>query len=176
MHGAAPSSARTSSSAAVGNLCDDVGDLWRRQRTVTPRVLLEELASGPLDGEEVHARRRLTDLDRADDVGMNDALAVACFAQEARDRRAIVAQLLAEDLHGHVAVAGMRCAKHGGCATFTHVALEHISRERTPYQSLPWHRANLIPPEIEGKRAWRCIMCSYRELRRSQRASGPPFS
>ena len=84
----------------IGDLADDERGLFGRERDVPLRVLLEELAGGPLDGDEVHSGARFADLDRLHDVRMQDLGAVGRFAQETRDRGAVVAQLLAQDLHG----------------------------------------------------------------------------
>ena len=74
------------------------------QRRVLLGVSLEELARRPLDGEEVHARTGLADLDGAHDVRMLHALAVARLADETRDRGPVLAQLLAQHLHRDDAV------------------------------------------------------------------------
>ena len=64
------------------------------------------------------------DLDRANDVGMLHALAVASFAKKSRDRGAVLAQLLAQNLDGDGAVVGMLCAENGGSSAFSHFALQ----------------------------------------------------
>ena len=88
----------------VGDLADDRRNLVDGERPLALRVLLEDLAGRPLDGEEVHSRAGLTDLDGAHDVGMLHALAVPRFAKEARDRRAVLAKLLAQHFDGNCAV------------------------------------------------------------------------
>jgi hypothetical protein len=57
-----------------------------------------------------------------------DALAVASLAEKPRDRCAILAQLIAQDLYGNRAVVRMLCAENGGRSAFTDFALERISR------------------------------------------------
>ena len=100
----------------------------------------------------MHSRTGFADLDRANDVRMLHALAVASFAKEARDGGAILAQLFAQDLYGDGAVVGMLRAENGGRSAFTDFALQRISGNRLADEVLSWHAANLIARIVRGKR------------------------
>jgi len=123
----------------VGDLHHDVRHLVRRKRTVAARVLLEQLARRPFDREEVHTGRRFADLDRSHDVRVRHPLAIVRLADTSRDRRAIVAQFLAQHFDGDCAVVRMLGAKNSGCAAFADFRLERVSGKSTPDQILPWH-------------------------------------
>ena len=108
----------------VGDLLHDRAHFVGGQRPLSLGVLLEDLAGGPLDGEEVQAGTGLADLDRPHHVRMLHALAVARFAKKPRDRCAVLAQLVAQDLYGNGAVIRVLCAENGGRSAFTDFALK----------------------------------------------------
>ena len=81
--------------------------------------------------------------------GCTHALAVARFADEARDRRLVLAQLLAQDFHGDDAVRRVLGAKNRGRSTLADFVAEGVASERLSQQVFFWHGANLTP--IRGR-------------------------
>jgi hypothetical protein len=72
----------------------------------------------------VHARAGFADLDRANDVRVLDALAVARFAKEARYGCPVLSQFLAKYFDRDGAVVGMLRSKNGGSSAFSDFALQ----------------------------------------------------
>ena len=98
------------------------------------------------------------DLDRANDVRMLHALAVARFAKKARDRGAVLAQLFAQHFHGDGAVVGMLRAEDGGRSAFADFALQRIAGDRLSDEVFSGHAANLTS-HVQGG-ASRCAGCT----------------
>ena len=113
------------------------------------------------------------DLDRAHDVGMLHALAVARFAQETRDGGAILPQLFAQHFHGNGAVVGMLRAEDGGRSAFADFALQRVSGDRLADEVFAWHAANLIAGAMQAcasamtlliRAAMRRLLDKYRKV------------
>src|SRR6185437_1441122 len=128
----------------VGNLPNDRAHLVDGQRSLSLGVFLEDLAGGPLDGEKVHAGTGFTDLDRPDDVGMLDPLAIARLAKKARDGRAILAQLFAQHFDRDGAVIRMLRAEDGRGSSLADFTLQRVTGDRLADEALTGHGANLI--------------------------------
>ena len=112
-------------------------------------MFLEQLTERPLDREVVQTCL-LADLDGAHHVRVHDALAESRFPEKSGDGRAVVAELLAQDLQRDGTVRGMARPEHGRRATFADLTLERIPGYGPPDQTLTWHGANLIGALGEG--------------------------
>jgi hypothetical protein len=103
---------------------------------------------------------------------MLHALAVLRFAKKPRDRGAVLAQFVAQDLYGNGAVIRVLCAENGGRSAFTDFALKRISRNRLTDKALSWHAANLTAANTRGKRKARtrraCEEKNDRGIRRDE--------
>ena len=108
----------------VRDLLHNCTDFVGGQRSLSLRVFLEDLAGGPLDCEEVQTGTGFADFDRAHDIRVLHALAVTSLAKKPRDRGAILAQFVAQNLYGNGAVVCMLCAENGGRSALTHFALK----------------------------------------------------
>src|SRR6185312_8747418 len=135
---------------SVRDLPDDRADLVERETAEALRVLLEDLACGPFDGEEVHSRPCFANLDRANDVRMLHALAVARFAKEARYGGAILAQLFAQYLHGDSPVVGVLRAEDGRRSALADLTLQGVAGDGLSNKVFAWHAANLTFVEGRG--------------------------
>jgi signal transduction histidine kinase len=142
----------------VRDLTHDRAHFVDRQRALTLRVFLEDFARRPFDGEEMHPWFGFADLDRPDDIWMLYALAVARLAQESRDRRSILAELLAQHFHRDGSVRRVMRAENGRRSTFADFALERVAGDRLSYEIFPGHGANLTSSTGRGKNARpRCL-------------------
>jgi len=72
-----------------------------------------------------------------------DTLSISGFPNETGNRRFVLTQLFAKDLHGDNAVRSMLSAEDSGCSALPNFATEGISRERSTYEVLFRHEANL---------------------------------
>ena len=138
-----------------GDLLDDRAHFIDRKCAESLRIFLEQLAGGPLDGEEVHPRPSFADLDRAHNVRMLHPLAVPRLAKKPRYRCAILPQLFAQHFNGDDPMVAMLRAEDGGRSAFTHFALQRISSNRLTDEVLTRHAANLIRDATRRKRTTR---------------------
>ena len=101
----------------IGDLTHDLRDFLRGERRITLRIALQQLAQRPFDCQEVEPGTRLTDLDRPDDVRVENPSAVRGFTKKSRDSSPIVAQLFPQNLNRNRAVLRMLGAvDHRGAA------------------------------------------------------------
>ena len=91
----------------------------------------------------MHPRRGFTDLDSLNYIGMLDSLSVARFADKTGNSRFVLTELLAKNLHGNDAMRGMLSAEDGRCSALPNFAAQGISCERSTYEVLFRHEANL---------------------------------
>jgi hypothetical protein len=92
----------------------------------------------------VHSRTGFADLNGTHDVGVLDPLTIAGLAKETRNRRSVLAKLLAQHLDGNGSMFCVLGAEDGRSAAFTDLALERIPSNRLTYKIFTWHAANLI--------------------------------
>ena len=106
-------------------------------------VTFQQLTSSPFDGQEMHAGRCLSNLDGLHDIRVLNALAVSRFTNKASDRRLVLTQFLAQDLHRDNAMLGMLGTKDGGGSALPDFPAQRISRQAPTDQVLFGHEANL---------------------------------
>jgi len=128
---------------SVRDLTNDGRDLVGGKRSVLLRVAFEKLSGSPFDGQKMHPRRCFANLDGLNDIRVLDTLAIAGFAYEARYSRLVLTKLFAQDLHGNDPVRRMLRTEDGRCSALPDFAAEGISRQRSTYQVLFRHVANL---------------------------------
>jgi hypothetical protein len=87
----------------------------------------------------MQASASLADFDGLHDVRMANALAVASFTNEARDRSLILAKLFTQDFHGDNAVGGMFGAEDRRRTSLADLAAEGVSGDRLTDQVLFGH-------------------------------------
>ena len=113
----------------IGYLRDDGCDFVSREWPMLFRIPFQKFATGPLNGEKMHARRSLAYLQRFHDVGMLDALAVAGLPNEPRDGSLVLSQLFAENLDRYNAMCGMISAEDGRSSALSNFNAKRISGE-----------------------------------------------
>ena len=106
-------------------------------------IALEELASSPLNGQEVHPGRCFANLNGLNDVGVLDAFPISRFPNKTGNSRFVLTELFAKNLHGNDAMRGMLSAEDGRCSALPNFAAQGISCERSTYEVLFRHEANL---------------------------------
>ena len=82
--------------------------------------------------------------------GMLHAFAISSFANETRDGRAILAELLAQHLHRNGAVSGVLGLENRRSAAFADFALQGVAGDDLADEVLARHAANLMV----ALRAW----------------------
>jgi len=99
----------------------------------------------------MHSRAGFADLDRAHDIGVLHTFAVACFAKEASDSGAILAQLLAQDFDGDETMVRVLSAEDGGRSALADFTLQRIAGNRLSYEVFASHAPNLTAARVSGK-------------------------
>ena len=125
-----------------GNLRDDRGHLILRQGRHPLHVLLEQLAEGPLDGQEVQTLD-LADLEGFHHAGVNDAGAELGLPHEAGDGRLVLAQLLAEHLDRDRTVHAVVPTIDGRGSPLTNHLVERITCNGGSHECVACHGAML---------------------------------
>ena len=130
---------------SFADLRDDFGDFTERKGATLLRVFLEDVALGPLDGQEMDpaAGDRFADFYRPNDVGVLDSLTEACLAEKSRDGGFVRSKLLAKHLDRNNPMGGVLRAKDGGCSALSDLGIEGVARNGVTNQIFTWHGANL---------------------------------
>ena len=100
----------------------------------------------------MHPRACFADLDRPHDVRVLNALAVTRFTKKPSDRGAVLAQLLAQHLHGNSSVGGVLGLEDRRRAAFADFVLQGVAGDDLADEVLARHAANLMAPSGRGKR------------------------
>lgn len=89
-------------------------------------VLLQQLSTGPFNGQKVQPSIGLPDFYGTHHVGVLYSSTVLSFANETRDCGTIVPQFLAENLEGNCAMARMLSLVHSGRTALSDLTLYGI--------------------------------------------------
>ena len=106
-------------------------------------ISLEKLTCSPLNGQKMHPGGRFADLDGLNHIWVLDSLSIACFADKTGYSRFVLTELFTQHFHGDDAMRRMLCTEDGGCSALPNFATQGISCERSTYQVLFRHEANL---------------------------------
>jgi hypothetical protein len=82
---------------------------------------------------------------------VHDAFAVSGFTKKPCDGGSVLAQFVAQHLHGNRAVVGVLRAEDGGRSALSDFALERISGDVLSDEAFFWHAANLTAVHECGK-------------------------
>src|SRR5687768_5801709 len=129
----------------IRDLTHDLSDFLRGQRRITLRIALQQLARRPFDCQEVEPGTRLADLDRPDDVRVENPSAVRGFTKKSRDSSPIVAQLFPQNLNCNRAVLRMLGAVDNRGAALTDFLANGVTGESRSGEVLARHVGEANP-------------------------------
>lgn len=129
----------------IGDLTHDLSDFLKGQRRITLRIALQQLAQRPFDCQEVEPGTRLADLDRPDDVRVENPSAVRGFTKKSRDSSPIVAQLFPQNLNCNRAVLRMLGAVDNRGAALTDFLANGVTGESRSGEVLARHVGEANP-------------------------------